>query len=482
MKKPLNQIEVPAYPDIKKGPPRFVWSRKHWVADPGAVMRDAEPFTQFYENAVLVQSRNYNETQYGKSSHKDVVNAEFRPPLISPYEDNYAITRIPCTIHAIVPHINPTTADDTGGTTSYQAKNQRPSDIEGALTDRLKDATWRPTFYAPMDAPVDNSVLPDLDITMPSISVQSGWEIPYNSGLAGVNPVIPLREQIFTTPLQTAPQPPVLINGENKNIENFTLISTLPSYSASSGANPTYKTTIYNENVKLGTTSGFTTPFSSGTNSTFYLDGDVEYISELSKTLPNYSTTAGSNVSYTSHFEDHTPNLNRKQPSYSMTSFSSTEYTNTSPNPEIHLEYNRPQVSVTSGGDTNFSSHFEERSYDLQSKLDSMPISVINPGSEFGYFENNESVQTLENKVRQNKPNYSYYIPQEVPTYREKNEMTHTPSFIEKLQAEKSYGSIAQSGGFIPRFGVDMPRTDFGGKGNAVKRMGYVKAKPKYRI
>ncbi len=67
MKKPLNAIEVPTFPDIKKGPPRFQWSRKFWQADPGATLRDTEPFTQFYENAILVQSRDYNKTQYGSS-------------------------------------------------------------------------------------------------------------------------------------------------------------------------------------------------------------------------------------------------------------------------------------------------------------------------------------------------------------------------------------------------------------------------------
>lgn len=480
MKKPLNQIETPAYPDIKKGPPRFVWSRKHWTADE-ASLRDTEPFTQFYENAVLVQSRDYNKTQYGQSSHKDIVNAEFRPPLISPYEDNGPITRIPCTIHAIVPRINPATVADDGGTGSYHARNQRPSDIEAHLTDRLKgEATWRPTFYAPMDAPLDNSVLPDLVTTMPNISLQAGWEIPYNSGIEGVKPPLPLKDQIFVQPLQTTPQPSFTIDGQNKNIENFTLISTLPSHSVSSGVAPTYKSTIYNENVKLGHTSGFDTPFFSGQNSNVTIDGTVEYISDLDKTLPYYSANAGSQTSFTSPLEDLTPTLQRKTNPYSATSFSQTDFTQTSPNPEYHLQHKLPQVSATSGSNVNYTSHFEERNYDLKEKLNSVPINVINP--EFGYFEDNGDIQTMDNKIRQNTPAISYYIPQEVPTFREKNEMTYNPHFQEKLQVGKSYGNVAQSGGFIPRFGIDVPRENFGSRGNAVKRMGYAKQTPKYRI
>ena len=118
IKKPLNMIENPVYPDIKKGPPRFVWSRKYWQVDPGATMRDTEPITQFIEPAVLAQSRDYNKTVYGQSSHKDIVNAAFRPPLLDYYEDIGPLNRIPATTKAIIPHINPSTAGHGGGTSS----------------------------------------------------------------------------------------------------------------------------------------------------------------------------------------------------------------------------------------------------------------------------------------------------------------------------------------------------------------------------
>ena len=82
MKKPLNMLEGPVYPDIRRKLPDFKWTRKHWTVDAGATMKGVEPMTQMYENAVLTQARDYNQTIYGKSSHREIVNAEFRPPSL----------------------------------------------------------------------------------------------------------------------------------------------------------------------------------------------------------------------------------------------------------------------------------------------------------------------------------------------------------------------------------------------------------------
>jgi len=104
-KKPLNALENPIQPNILKTGPRFVWSKKFWQADPGAVLRDTGEITQFYDDAVLAQARDYNQTVYGQSSHKDIVNATFRPPLLDPIEDFFPLTRIPVTSWGnIVPH------------------------------------------------------------------------------------------------------------------------------------------------------------------------------------------------------------------------------------------------------------------------------------------------------------------------------------------------------------------------------------------
>ena len=193
-------IENPVYPDIKKGPPRFVWSRKHWNVDTGATLMATEPFTQMIENAVLAQSRDYNKTVYGQSSHRDIVNAEFRPPLISYYEDIGPLNRVPTKIQALVPRINPTTSTDGGGTSGYLSKNDRPSAIEGALTDRVKKGDARPTFYAPYEVPQDNSVLPDLEAKLPAISLNSGWVFDYRADLTPKE--IELREKLSRHPLR----------------------------------------------------------------------------------------------------------------------------------------------------------------------------------------------------------------------------------------------------------------------------------------
>lgn len=176
MKKPLNQLVVPTYPDIKKQPLRFAWSGKHWDVDAGSVMLDTVHNTQFIEPAVLTQSRDYNKTVYGQTSHRSTVNSEFRPPLLDPYTDFYPLNRIPVTRDAIIPHINPGTADTN--TQGFTSKNERHADVGGAITDRISTGTWRPTFFCPLDLPQDNSVLPDLVLNTPAVSADAGLVYP----------------------------------------------------------------------------------------------------------------------------------------------------------------------------------------------------------------------------------------------------------------------------------------------------------------
>lgn len=400
LKKPLNMLENPVYPDIKKGPPRFVWSRKHWNVDAGATMRDTEPYTQFIEPAVLAQSRSYNKTVYGQSSHKDVVNAEFRPPLISPYEDLGPLTRIPATIHAIIPHINPGTAGHGNGTGGYTAKNERASDIEGALTDRIKAGEWRPTFFAPMEVPRDNSILPDLEAKLPPISVHAGWNIP-----------------IFT-----APQPQDIDLGDDK----------------------------------LGAV-----PMASGYSTDIKIDGPSAYENyDLYDNRPSVSATAGVNTP----FEINTPlpvetyTLSENRPQVSASAGMNTPMQIDAETQVEELLYNRPQVSASAGMNTPVQINAETRVDELEAKLGETPINILNPGSETGFKSQTSMYTDTEEFIQQNRPNYSYVVPVEVPTFRTRNSETHQPHFKERLQPVKSYGQISQSGGAIPRMGVEMPR------------------------
>lgn len=400
-KKPLNQLEGPIYPDIKQAPPRFVWSRKHWDVDVGATLRDTEPITQFYENAVLAQSRDYNKTVYGQSSHKDIVNAAFRPPLLDPIEDFFPLTRIPATSRAIIPHINPSTVSDNG-TSGYLAKNERMSGVESALSDRVSGGQWRPTFYAPIEIPQDNAVLPDLEAQLPSVSIFSGWEFPKNMGC--------LSDE-----------------WEDKSI----IVDEKPSSLLDTG---------YNSQIKI------------------YGDSGLENIS-LSDNRPNVSVSAGINTPVSLNAETPTPQLHPNRPSVSVSAGVNTPV---NLDAEIHspnLHYNRPSVSVSSGVNTpvNFDMESPYENIELSTKVENIPISVINPGSENGYHERQSMYVSPDEFIVDKRPSYSYVVPGEEPYYREKNELTHQPHFRQKLQPHKSYGQISQSGGYIPSSNIHTP-------------------------
>ncbi len=412
LKKPLNMLENPIYPDIKKAPPRFVWSRKHWNVDVGATMRDTEQITQFYEPAVLAQSRDYNKTVYGQSSHKDIVNAEFRPPLLSPYEDLGPITRIPATIHAIIPHINPGTAGHDGGTSGYTAKNERASDVEGALTDRIKAGEWRSTFFAPMEIPMDNSVLPDLEAKLPSVSVHAGWKYP----------------------VQFSPPPP-----------------------SEQGSSSTL------EYEKLST------PIHSGYTTQLQIDGQsgIESLS-LDDNMPQVSITAGMNTP--TQIDAETPiemfELKDNMPQISVTAGTNTPIQIDAETRVDELFYNRPQVAATSGINNPIQIDGETRLEDieLETKISEGSPTVLNPGSEFGYKERLGMYSKPDDYIRDNRPIYSYVVQSESPAYKAQNEMTHRPHFRERLQPLKSYGQISQSSGAIPRSGIEQPRISLHGE------------------
>jgi hypothetical protein len=406
LKKPLNQLENPVYPDIKKGPPRFVWSRKFWQVDDGATMRDTEPYTQFIEPAILAQSRNYNKTVYGQSSHRDIVNAEFRPPLISYYEDIGPLTRVPATIYAIVPRINPGTADHGAGTSGYAAKNERSSDVVGALTDRIKTKEWRPTFYAPMDNPIDNSILPDLEAKLPQVSAHAGWN--FNAFIPPISEVdYDLGDDRLGRVPFRAGYDGVKISGPS-GMENYTAEYNRPQYSAAAGVN---------------TPMQYSTPLA------------VETF-ELGHNRPQVSAYAGINNPMLIDAETQTR----------------------------ELKYNRPQVSASAGVNTPMNLNAETYVGDLDTKLGQAPLTVINPESQY---RTEASLHTdVDHYVQQNRPSYSYVVPGQEPTYRERNVETYQPHFRERLQTEKSYGQISHSSGAIPRFGLEQRRDTLGGRRN----------------
>jgi hypothetical protein len=512
MKKPMNMMEAPVYPNIRKGPPRFVWSKKHWTVDTGATMMSTEPFTQTtLGNAVLAQSRDYNKTIYGQSSHRDVVNAEFRPPLISYYEDVGPLTRVPTKIETLVPRINPTTSSQ-GGTSGYLAKNDRPSDIEKTLTDRVKRGEERPTFYAPYDIPQDNSVLPDLSNKLPSVSLTSGWTFDYRNTLTPKE--IELREKLSAIPLKPGLESILKITGKS-DLENYQAKNVLPRISGNSGMNipifthpPQIETFEFDR--KLPSIS-----VDAGVNTPVHFSGDMEgIIEELSYNRPQVSVDAGkSTIFSSSNFETPVDELSYNRPQVSVDAGKSTIFSSSNfETPVDELSYNRPQISVDAGKTTFFSaSNFEtpvdELSYNrpqisvdagktfdyyhsdypdetpihLSEKLSSVPIHVSNPGTDENAYFDLDSLSYVDPKyINHKRQHYSYEVTKEVPAFREQNVLTEKKQYREKLEPLKSYASgHSQTGSFMPKFGIEEPRSTVKEKKN---RLAVNRKKPVYKI
>ncbi len=273
MKKPLNVIEAPIYPDIRKMPPRFVWSRKHWNVDAGATLRDLEHNTQAFSHAVLAQSRDYNKTIYGQSSHRDVVNKAFRPPLRT-VEDFEPLSRLRRKL--TVPRINPN-AD-------FGAQNDGLTNIDAHLTDRVQEGLWRPTFFCKIERPEDNSVLPDLELTLPMHTADAGMNTPVQ--IDAPLPDISLDYNQIDPALFSGLNVPVRLDAE---IQTPELERTLPSRFATSFIN---------------------TPFRSVPQT---------QIPELDRTLPEFSVVAGVNTPFRAMQEITMKDLQRGIPRYSTT-------------------------------------------------------------------------------------------------------------------------------------------------------------------
>ena len=350
-KKPLNMLENPIQPDITQALPEFKWSGKHWKVDAGATMRNTEDMDIFHSSAVLAQSRDYNQTIYGKSSHRDIVNAEFRPPILDPYEDMYSLNRVPVTTRRIVPRINPEGVSD--GTASHRADNRTENGVFSALTDRVVSGEMRPTYFKPLQMNDGPKVLPDLETVIPSVSASAGFLYPTINGRTEYED-IDLGEGSINSRLQPGMNIPLQLNGENGR-ENMTLFDNRPSVSVSAGA-----------------TSSDIAPLR------------IEEI-ELLENRPFVSVTAGGN-------------------SRDITSIQ---------NIEMELQNSRPSVSVSSGMSPNIQIDGKSAHVEI-GDLKSAPTSIIttNPGTTLGGVWLME--KPTEEYITSGRPSYSYTVPKEV--------------------------------------------------------------------
>ena len=228
VKKPLNIIEGPMFPDIKETLPRFVDAKKHWTVDTGATILDTGHLDQTLNGAILAQSRSYNQTVYGQSSSKDVVNKNFRPPLLS-QDDFLPLSRQPRKI--VVPRINPSGVAD-----SFFKQNNQPPAIDSYLTDRIKAGEWRPTFFAPITFPNDsNAIVPDLELTLPHYSATAGVNTPVRVDAPPQIPVLVGGREEFTLLLDSGVNIPLKLDGDV--VRDFNRLLNRPHYSAGAGVN-----------------------------------------------------------------------------------------------------------------------------------------------------------------------------------------------------------------------------------------------------
>lgn len=319
LKKPLNMLQGPVYPDIRKAPPRFVWSKKSWNVDAGQTLKSVENTPQYYDSTVLFQSRDYNSQHaYGKyPSYDVVVNKAFRPPLID-RDDVIPLSRIPRP--AIVPHINPGTAYGGGGV--YQAQNSTtPPELHKFITDRIKSTEIRPTFFAPLYTPVDNSVLPDLELNIPSVSGTTGFKYASRATPAELMDLPELEQNLPSVSASSGNQYKTYNDlNINENQYDGSVVDHI-NYSLTSGVkiqnngslpeDPNYE--LHDNRPKISLVSG-----NKFRNNGMLVEQDISGIEYLD--LPSVSIGAGHNYRSNGVLEPHQKKLYDKRPSISMTS------------------------------------------------------------------------------------------------------------------------------------------------------------------
>lgn len=160
-KQPLNPIEGPIQPCIKRDPPRFVEAGKHWTANPGDIILDNATNPYLIDGTVLAVARDRNKTQYGEKSYTFKVNKAFRPPLIN-RDDLLPLSRLP----------RPTTQYRNNPSIPFQTTN--PMSMEGrnyVKQQRCADNIL-PSFFHRVDQPQPDVVI-NLQQKLPSVSVET---------------------------------------------------------------------------------------------------------------------------------------------------------------------------------------------------------------------------------------------------------------------------------------------------------------------
>lgn len=407
-KKPMNMMDAPIYPDIKKGPIQFKNSGKHWTVDVGQTLLDTEPHTQLIEDAVLAVSYRDNIDRYGQSSYQEKITV-FRPPLQNYYEDFGPLNRLPTKIHAITPYMTPGTAFDDNST--FSSMNNDIQEVHRFITDKVTTPAWRNTYFMPMETLPDTSVLPDLVTTLPTRSVYAG-----HNTIAHIDAPRTLKMSDIQKPQVSVHASTVVPYGSalyDQTSSDVILHETTPLTSAHSGYSVPYTQQISTRLDEM----------------------------ELNKTLPSRSVTSG------------------VQSQYTQQGRSSTE--------DTVLSKTLPTHSSSAGFTplTLFDGESRLDEMQLESRIETK-LNIQNPGSETGYQTRVESYTSPDDYIKKREnPNVSV-VARPSFGYQSPNSAKPIP-FQQKLQPIKSYSSGLNQG-TIHRSGVE--ETKVGGRFFANKR------------
>lgn len=427
-KKPMNQLEAPVFPDIKKGPPRFIWTKKHWTVDTGRTMAEIEHIPQMLENSVLYQSYDYNSQHaYGKYPTYDVfVNKEFRPPLID-RDDILPLSRIPRPVVGM--RINPGSSHPSGNS-SFSDSNMHITGIEKNISDRVKSGEIRPTFFAPIDMPTDNSVLPDLETTLPPTSASAGFRFPSVGKIEDPDLAVSAQCKNYKQfhPSVVADVTPIKIDFPDAR-EGMELDYNKPQISGHSG---------YSSGPKSGLTP---------------IDMELEY------SKPQVSAHSGHSSQIKS---GHTPvdyDLEYNKPQISGHAGRNSSAGQGLTPIDLELYYTKPQISAHAGSNSAaLREGLTPIDLHLDSKLvGSQPAAAV---PKMTSVQNNERTQDSSMKIGDNRPQISYVVPSNT-RYQDGDALnSYQPYFHQKATSIGSFTpqnpGIPQNS--IPRAGVSAPQ------------------------
>lgn len=262
LKKPLNMLENPEIPLIKKSAPTHIQTGKHWVVHENTMMHEENPFK--LNDAVLVQKWDHNDYRNGKSAYEERIGDAVRFPIENYYEHHGPLNRIPATIHTKFIEVNPSTVSD-GGTSGYIAQNGHEQLIDRQIYDDLKFYTSMTAgFHKEFDSPENYDEHADLSMKMPDFSATPGMNTIYRERVVNDLNVEDANKPSYSA--TTGMDGPYKITGRSDTENYEALNKTTSSISAGHSANVTKidtnrQTTEISEKITTSLVSGHENSF-----------------------------------------------------------------------------------------------------------------------------------------------------------------------------------------------------------------------------